>query len=173
MVMIRPIESAHDRPERQDHADENQAEVKLQAGGHGGQHLFGMAGQLDPGDRNQPDLLGEYQTGDYRQQDINEAEGQTDDAADGKNPPFPALFLLFSRLGQGHGAERCDRGHGKRQFFHIRSDPIEGITQTEMIDSLDDLRADQQQDRDQPVSVEESSLHHRDANPGRVPPRTE
>ena len=42
-----------DRPERQDHADKNQAQVHLNAGGNGRQKVLGVAGQLNPGNRNQ------------------------------------------------------------------------------------------------------------------------
>jgi hypothetical protein len=39
-----------------------------------GRHIFGVAGQLDPGNRDQPDGLGEQQSGNRGQQDIDAAE---------------------------------------------------------------------------------------------------
>ena len=134
-------------------------EVQLDAGGHGRQHFLGVAGQLHPGDRDQPDGFGEDQPGHRRQQHIDAAEGQADDPADGKNPPFPAFLLFFGGFGQGHGAQGAHRRHGKGQFFHVRGDPVEGVAQAEVVDALDDLGADEQQDGDQPVPVKKGALH--------------
>jgi hypothetical protein len=50
-------QTADDRPEGQHHADEDQAQVQLDSRGHRRQGRFGMAGQLDPGNRDQPDGL--------------------------------------------------------------------------------------------------------------------
>ncbi len=71
MVMMSPIKSADNRPERQHHADENQPQIKLNAGGNGGKHFFGVAGEFDPGDGDQPDRFGEQETGEGRQQHID------------------------------------------------------------------------------------------------------
>ena len=87
------------------------------------------------------------------------AERQPDDPADGKNPPLPAFLLFFGRFGQGHGPQGSHRCHGKGQLFDVRGDAIEGVSQSEMVDALDDLGTDEQEDRNQPVPVEKSPLH--------------
>ncbi len=44
-------------PEGQHHADKNQSQVQLNTGGHRRQDPFGMTGQLNPGNGNQPNRL--------------------------------------------------------------------------------------------------------------------
>ena len=151
-------QTADNRPERQHHADEDQAQVQLDPRGHRRQEIFGMPGQLDPGNGDQADGLGEQQIGNRGQQDVNGAKHETDHAADGEKPPFPALLLVFRGLRQGHGAQSPHRRHGKRQLFHIGSDAVKGIAQAELIDTLDDLGADQKQNRDEPVAVKKSAF---------------
>jgi hypothetical protein len=74
------------------------------------------------------------------------AEQQPDDPADGEDPPFPAFLLLLGGFGQGHGSQSPHRCHGKGQFFHVRGDAVEGVSQPELVDALNDLGPDQQQD---------------------------
>lgn len=87
--------AADDRPEGQYHTDEHEAEIKLDAGGHGRQVGLGVASQIQPGDGDEADGFGEKESGQGRQKHIEESEHQADHRPDGKHPPLPVtLFIL-------------------------------------------------------------------------------
>jgi len=160
------------RPEGEHHSDKEKSEIELNAGGHRREKVFRNVGELNPGDGKYLDGFRKNHARRRREQDVESPKNQADHAADGKDPPFPAGFISLSGFGQGHVAQSSHRGHREGEFFHIGSEPVEGITEAEVIHRGDDLKADHQQDRDQPVAVEKGAIHQglgteRRCDPGR------
>ena len=105
-----------------------------------------MPGQFNPGYGNKADRFCKDESGYDRQQYIDSTESKADNSTDGKDPPFPSFFLFISRLGKGHSSQCTNRGHGEGKTFNIRGDSVQGIAETEAIDTLDDLGTNQQKD---------------------------
>jgi hypothetical protein len=58
-------------------------------------------------------------------------------------------------------AQRGHRCHREGQLLHVGGDAVEGVPEPELVDAGDDLGADQQQDGDEPVAVEEAAFDQR------------
>ncbi len=145
-------------PEGEHHADKQQSQIELNAGGNGREEVFGDMGELDPGNGENLDGFRKDHPRSRREQHVERPEDEADHPPDGKDAPLPAGGVPFGGFGQGHIAKGTDGSHREREFLDIGSQPVESVAETEVVNGGNDFKADHQQDRNQPIAVEKGAI---------------
>ncbi len=111
-------EGAHHAPERHDEAGENRSKVGGEPQGCGGDEVPCDLGEIDEGNRNQLDRLGEQRPGYGGDGHVEHAEDKADHGSRGEHAPAPGVDTL-RRLRKRRGALGGHRSEGERQALIV------------------------------------------------------
>jgi hypothetical protein len=164
-------EGADHCPERQHHPEDHHPEIEREGDRGGWQDTGSLLRVVLEWERKDGDGPVQHRPGDGRNADVDGAERESDDGADGEHPPAPGLALglachhvpptrrqfLLLLLGKRQDALRAHRRHRERQLLDVAGQPEQPVAQHHVVEPADHHGEDHQPNGWQPLPHEQRS----------------